>query len=67
MATVTLFNMMDPYKSPSGTMEVPRIRLEVPIMCAYTKSMLISADFGSMGYASPAVMMTQHYVKKPRD
>ncbi|XP_040007128.1 uromodulin-like 1 [Xiphias gladius] len=50
MASVTLFNTMDPYTTPGGTVEVPRIRLEVPIMCTYLKSMLISADFGSMGY-----------------
>ncbi|KAM6907148.1 uromodulin-like 1 [Xenentodon cancila] len=49
-ASVTLFNTMDPYKSLSGTMEVPRIQLNVPIMCSYTRSMLISADFGSVGY-----------------
>ncbi|XP_069366337.1 uromodulin-like 1 [Paralichthys olivaceus] len=48
--SVTLFNTMDPYTSPSGAVEVPRVRLEVPILCPYKKSMLISADFGSMGY-----------------
>ncbi|XP_053297724.1 uromodulin-like 1 [Pleuronectes platessa] len=41
--SVTLFNSMDPNIPP-------RVRLEVPIMCPYMKSMLISADFGSMGY-----------------
>ncbi|XP_076606246.1 uromodulin-like 1 [Chaetodon auriga] len=50
MASITLFNTMDQYTTSNGTVEAPRIRLEVPIMCAYTKSMLISADFGSMGY-----------------
>ncbi|XP_070838553.1 uromodulin-like 1 [Chaetodon trifascialis] len=50
MASTTLFNTMDQYTTSNGTVEAPRIRLEVPIMCAYTKSMLISADFGSMGY-----------------
>ncbi|XP_072230517.1 uromodulin-like 1 [Leuresthes tenuis] len=49
-ASVTLFNKMDPYASQSGTVEVPRLLLQVPIMCTYTKSMLISTDFGSMGY-----------------
>uniref|UniRef100_UPI0037E9756B uromodulin-like 1 n=1 Tax=Semicossyphus pulcher TaxID=241346 RepID=UPI0037E9756B len=49
-ASVTLFNTMDPYTSPSGAVEIPRIRLEVPIVCTYMKSMLISADFGSVGY-----------------
>ncbi|XP_023263152.1 uromodulin-like 1, partial [Seriola lalandi dorsalis] len=48
-ASVTLFNTMDPSISPSGTVEVPKKQLEVPIMCTYMKSMLISADFGSMG------------------
>lgn len=51
---------MDPYNTSSGTVEAPRIRLEVPIMCAYMKSMLISTDFGSMGYASLIAMITQH-------
>ncbi|XP_056265316.1 uromodulin-like 1 [Pseudoliparis swirei] len=50
MTSVTLFNIMDMYKSDSGEMEVPRIRLEAPIMCTFKKSLLISADFGSMGY-----------------
>ncbi|XP_041864458.1 uromodulin-like 1 [Melanotaenia boesemani] len=49
-ASVTLFNTMDQYTSPNGTVEVPRILLQVPIMCTYKKSMLISADFGSLGY-----------------
>ncbi|KAM4726216.1 uromodulin-like 1 [Anableps anableps] len=49
-ASVTLFNSMNPYTAEGGSVEVPRIRLEVPIMCTYMKSMLISADFGSMGY-----------------
>lgn len=41
---------MDPYTLPNETVEVPRIRLEVPVMCTYMKSVVISADFGSMGY-----------------
>ncbi|XP_068456407.1 LOW QUALITY PROTEIN: uromodulin-like 1 [Clinocottus analis] len=49
--SVTLFNNMETYTSDSGELEGPRIRLEIPIMCTYTKSMLLSADFGSMGYA----------------
>ncbi|XP_051793399.1 uromodulin-like 1 isoform X1 [Acanthochromis polyacanthus] len=49
-ASVTLFSTMDPYTSPSGAVEVPTKLLEVPIMCTYMKSMLISADFSSMGY-----------------
>ncbi|KAM6911522.1 uromodulin-like 1 [Lycodopsis pacificus] len=49
-ASVTLFNTMEVYTSDSGKLEVPRIRLEAPILCTYMKSMLISADFGSMGY-----------------
>ncbi|XP_035808679.2 uromodulin-like 1 isoform X2 [Amphiprion ocellaris] len=49
-ASVTLFNTMDPYTSPGGAVEVPTKLLEVPIMCTYMKSMLISADFSSMGY-----------------
>uniref|UniRef100_A0A096M1J9 Uromodulin-like 1 n=1 Tax=Poecilia formosa TaxID=48698 RepID=A0A096M1J9_POEFO len=48
-ASVKLFNSMDPYTAEGGAVEVPRIRLEVPIMCTYLTSMLISADFGSMG------------------
>ncbi|KAM3601857.1 uncharacterized protein V6R79_020107 [Siganus canaliculatus] len=49
-ASVTLFNTMDRYVSSDGNEEVPRIRLEVPIMCTYMKSVLISANHGSMGY-----------------
>ncbi|XP_029925012.1 uromodulin-like 1 [Myripristis murdjan] len=49
-AQVTLFNTMDPQTLPNGTAEVPKIRLEVPIMCTYRKSMLISTGFGPMGY-----------------
>nr|XP_046267653.1 uromodulin-like 1 [Scatophagus argus] len=49
-ALVKLFNTMDQYTSPSGTVEAPRIHLEVPIICGYLKSMLVSADFSSMGY-----------------
>ncbi|XP_032389675.1 uromodulin-like 1 isoform X1 [Etheostoma spectabile] len=50
-ASVTLFNTMEMFTlSTNGTEEVPRIRLEVPIMCAFTKNMLISVDSGSMGY-----------------
>ncbi|XP_077403819.1 uromodulin-like 1 isoform X2 [Vanacampus margaritifer] len=50
MASVTLFNAMETYMSPNGTLEAPKLRLEVPIMCTYRRSMLMSADFGSMGY-----------------
>ncbi|XP_030603045.1 uromodulin-like 1 [Archocentrus centrarchus] len=49
IASVSLFNTMDPYVSPSGAEEVPSKQLKVPIMCAYMKSMLISADFSVMG------------------
>ncbi|XP_040038682.2 uromodulin-like 1 [Gasterosteus aculeatus] len=50
MASVTLFNNMEMYTSGNERVEVPRIRLEAPIMCTYKKSTLISADFGFMGY-----------------
>ncbi|CAJ1064721.1 uromodulin-like 1 isoform X3 [Xyrichtys novacula] len=46
-ASVTLFNSIDP---AIGEEKMPKIRLEVPIMCTFMKSMLISADFGPMGY-----------------
>ncbi|KAM3869109.1 uromodulin-like 1 [Diretmus argenteus] len=49
-AEVTLFNNMAPQTLPNGTVEVPRIHLQVPIVCTYRKSMLISAGFGPMGY-----------------
>lgn len=64
MASVTLFNNMDQYISPTGTVEVPRIRLEVPIVCAYMKSILISADFSSMGYHSFVAILSalKHFV-----
>lgn len=48
--SVTLFNTMEQTVLPSGVVETPKIHLKVPIMCAYVKSMLISADFGSTGY-----------------
>ncbi|XP_051903713.1 uromodulin-like 1 isoform X2 [Hippocampus zosterae] len=50
MASAMLFNTMDTYTSPNGTLEAPKLRLEVPIICTYMRSMLMSADFGSMGY-----------------
>ncbi|XP_035762876.1 uromodulin-like 1 [Neolamprologus brichardi] len=50
IASVNLFNTMHPYTSPTGATEVPRKQLEVPIMCTYMKSMLISADLSPMGY-----------------
>ncbi|XP_053702414.1 uromodulin-like 1 [Synchiropus splendidus] len=48
--TVTLLNKMKPYVSPTGTVEAIRMRLQVPIMCTYMRSMLMSADFSSVGY-----------------
>lgn len=57
MASVTLFNTVDQNVLPSGVTETPKIHLEVPIMCAYEKSMLISADFGSMGYRLLAAVL----------
>lgn len=50
MASVTLFNTMDQKVLASGAVETPKVHLQVPIVCAYVKSMLISADFSSMGY-----------------
>lgn len=50
MASVTLYNTMDPSVLPCGVMQTPKLHLEVPITCAYEKNMLVSADFGSMGY-----------------
>lgn len=50
MASVTLFSTLDQNVLPGGVMETPKLHLKVPVMCAYEKSMLISADFGSMGY-----------------
>lgn len=50
MASVTLYNTMDQKVLPSGEVEAPKVHLKVPIVCAYVKSMLISADFSSTGY-----------------
>lgn len=50
---------MEQYTSSSGTVEAPKIRLEVPIMCGYMKSMLISADLNFMGYPSFAVILSE--------
>ncbi|XP_030009437.1 uromodulin-like 1 [Sphaeramia orbicularis] len=47
-ASVTLFSTGTSDTSDPGPVE--RIRLQVPIMCTYMKSVLISSDFGSMGY-----------------
>ncbi|XP_026229258.1 uromodulin-like 1 isoform X2 [Anabas testudineus] len=49
-ASVTLSSTIDSYISPSGTVEVPRTQLEIPIICTYKKSLLISSDLGSMGF-----------------
>ncbi|KAK2828840.1 hypothetical protein Q5P01_019874 [Channa striata] len=49
-ASVTLFSTMESYVWPNGSVETPRVQLELPVMCTYMKSMLISADYGSMGY-----------------
>ncbi|XP_068187776.1 uromodulin-like 1 [Antennarius striatus] len=50
MASVILSNNMDQYTSANGTLETPRIRLEVPVMCGYLKNIVVSADFSSMGH-----------------
>ncbi|TKS83795.1 Uromodulin-like 1 [Collichthys lucidus] len=49
-ASVTLFNSMESYTSPSGTEETPKIRLAVPVMCHHMKDLILSADFNSIGY-----------------
>lgn len=49
---------MEQYTSSSGIVETPKIRLEVPIMCGYMKSMLISADLNFMGYPSFVVIFS---------
>ncbi|TMS13806.1 Uromodulin-like 1 [Larimichthys crocea] len=49
-ASVTLFNSMESYTSPSGTEEKPKIRLTVPVMCHHMKDLILSTDFNSMGY-----------------
>ncbi|XP_077448705.1 uromodulin-like 1 [Stigmatopora argus] len=49
-ASVTLFSNTETYLSSDGTWEAPKLRLEVPIICTYLRSMLMSADFGPMGY-----------------
>ncbi|KAM9788981.1 uromodulin-like 1 [Neosynchiropus ocellatus] len=48
--TVMLLNNMKPYVSATGTVEPARVRLQVPIMCTYMRSVLMSADFSSVGY-----------------
>lgn len=50
MASVTLYDSMDPKAVPSGAGASPKVRLQVPVVCAYVKSMLVSADFSSTGY-----------------
>uniref|UniRef100_A0AAV2JBA8 ZP domain-containing protein n=1 Tax=Knipowitschia caucasica TaxID=637954 RepID=A0AAV2JBA8_KNICA len=42
-ASVTLFNTIN-------TREVPKIRLQIPVMCTYMKNVLITSGSSSMGY-----------------
>lgn len=49
---------MEQNTSSRGTVEAPKIRLEVPIMCGYMKSMLISTDLSFMGYPLFAVILS---------
>ncbi|XP_077597238.1 uromodulin-like 1 [Stigmatopora nigra] len=49
-ASVTLYSNTETYLSSDGIWETPKLRLEVPIICTYLRSMLMSADFGPMGY-----------------
>lgn len=53
MASVTLFNAMN----QEGVMETPKVHLAVPIVCAYEKSLLVSADLSSMGYRSSVAVL----------
>ncbi|XP_061819050.1 uromodulin-like 1 [Nerophis lumbriciformis] len=50
VASVTLFNTVETNSTPNGTLEAPLLHLEVPVICTYMRSMLMSTDFGSMGY-----------------
>ncbi|XP_061904408.1 uromodulin-like 1 [Entelurus aequoreus] len=50
VASVTLFNTVETNSTPNGTLEAPLLHLEVPVICTYMRNMLMSTDFGSMGY-----------------
>ncbi|XP_056141171.1 uromodulin-like 1 [Lampris incognitus] len=47
---VTLFDSMVHLALTNGTAEAPKPRLEVPIMCTYRKSILVSTGYGPKGY-----------------
>ncbi|KAK6317151.1 hypothetical protein J4Q44_G00125510 [Coregonus suidteri] len=49
-AQTTLFNSMGPQSLPDSETRVPTVRLEVPIMCTFGKSILISAGYDPTGY-----------------
>ncbi|XP_061752413.1 LOW QUALITY PROTEIN: uromodulin-like 1 [Nerophis ophidion] len=50
VASVTLFNTVETNSLPNGTSEAPLLHLEVPVICTYMRSMLMSTGFGSMGH-----------------
>uniref|UniRef100_A0A8C8IAF4 Uromodulin-like 1 n=2 Tax=Oncorhynchus tshawytscha TaxID=74940 RepID=A0A8C8IAF4_ONCTS len=49
-AQTTLFNSMDLQSLPDSKTRVPTVRLEVPIMCTFGRSILISAGYDPTGY-----------------
>lgn len=49
---------MDLQSLPDSKTRVPTVQLEVPIMCTFGRSILISAGYGPTGYAVPGAMVT---------
>ncbi|XP_067113799.1 uromodulin-like 1 [Osmerus mordax] len=49
-AQVTLFNSMSPQALPDGNLSVPTVRLQVPILCTYSKNIRVSTGYGPPGY-----------------
>ncbi|XP_046876897.1 uromodulin-like 1 [Hypomesus transpacificus] len=49
-AQVTLFSSMIPQALPDGSVSVPTVRLQVPILCTYSKNIFMSTGYGPTGY-----------------
>lgn len=47
-AQVTLFNEMKSHTWPDGSVSMPSARLQVPILCSYINSVVISAGYSPL-------------------
>lgn len=58
-AQVNLYNSMSSQLLPDDTTRVPTVRLKVPIMCTFRRSIIIiSSGYSTTGYALPGAMVT---------